>query len=107
MVPGRPDFAYKARVLYAATVRPTAVNLAGGQITISGEGFRQGNQVSVNGVPATTVSLSANQIVAKAAEHGGCRCFSGCAGGCDGDGYCDRRGDGHCERIHLFERATG
>ena len=77
MARGRPDFAYKARVLYAASVRPAAVNLAGGQIAISGEGFRQGNQVSVNGVPATTVSVSANQIVAKAAEHGGRRCVDG------------------------------
>lgn len=63
---GRPDFTYKARVLYADTVRPSAVNSAGGQITISGEGFRQGNQVSVNGVVATVVSVTANQIVAKA-----------------------------------------
>ena len=63
---GRPDFAYKARVLYAASVSPGTVNLAGGQITISGEGFRPGNQVSVNGAPATVVSVSANQIVAKA-----------------------------------------
>src|SRR5215469_6261436 len=63
---GRPDFGYKARVLYAASVRPVVVNTAGGQIVIAGEGFRQGNQVSVNGVPATVVSWSANQIVAKA-----------------------------------------
>jgi hypothetical protein len=63
---GRPDFGYKVRVLYAAGVRPTAVNLAGGQIVISGEGFRQGDQVSVNGVAATVVSASSNQIVAKA-----------------------------------------
>jgi hypothetical protein len=62
---GRPDFAYKARVLYAASVTPAAVNVAGGQIVISGEGFRQGNQVSVNDVTATVVSLTANQIVAK------------------------------------------
>ena len=61
---GRPDFTYKARVLYAASVKPAAVSLAGGQIVISGEGFRQGNQVSVNGVPATVVSLSANQVIA-------------------------------------------
>jgi hypothetical protein len=61
---GRPDFGYKARVLYAAGVRPTTVNLAGGQITIAGEGFRTGNQVSVNGVTATVVSVSSNQIVA-------------------------------------------
>ena len=63
---GRPDFAYKARILYAASVKPAAVNVAGGQITISGEGFRQGNQVRVNGVTATVVSVSANQIVATA-----------------------------------------
>ena len=63
---GRPDFTYKARVLYAASVRPSVVSLAGGQIAISGEGFRQGNQVSVNGVAATVVSVGANQIVAKA-----------------------------------------
>ncbi len=62
---GRPDFTYKARVLYAASVKPAAVSLAGGQIVISGEGFRQGNQVSVNGVPATVVSLSANQVIAR------------------------------------------
>jgi hypothetical protein len=33
---GRPDFTYKARVLYAASVKPSVVNLAGGQIVISG-----------------------------------------------------------------------
>ena len=63
---GRPDFTYKARVLYLATVRPAVLNTAGGQIVISGEGFRQGNQVSVNGVAATVVSVTPNQIVAKA-----------------------------------------
>lgn len=62
---GRPDFTYKARVLYAANVKPSVVNTAGGQIAISGEGFRRGNQVSVNGVPATVMSLSSNQIVVK------------------------------------------
>jgi hypothetical protein len=63
---GRPDFTYKARFLYAASVKPAAVNVAGGQIAISGEGFRQGNRVSVNGVPATVLSVNANQIIAKA-----------------------------------------
>ena len=62
---GRPDFAYQARVLYASGVRPAMVNVAGGQIAISGEGFRQGNQVSVNGVAATVVGVSANQVLAK------------------------------------------
>ena len=61
---GRPDFGYSARVLYAASVTPAAVSTGGGKIVIDGEGFRQGNQVSVNGVPATVVSWSANEIVA-------------------------------------------
>src|SRR5581483_5953365 len=62
---GRPDFAYKARVLYAQSVSPAQVNQAGGEIVIAGEGFRQGNQVVVNGVPATVLSSSANQIIAR------------------------------------------
>ena len=63
---GRPDFSYQARVLYAASVTPAKVSAAGGQIVIAGEGFRAGNQVSVNGVTATVVTVSANQIVARA-----------------------------------------
>jgi hypothetical protein len=63
---GRPDFGYKARLLYAASVTPALVGAAGGKIVIDGEGFRQGNQVSVNGVPATVVSWSSNEIVAMA-----------------------------------------
>ncbi|HEX5284273.1 MAG TPA: IPT/TIG domain-containing protein [Bryocella sp.] len=62
---GRPDFAYRARVLYAHSVSPAHVSTGGGQIVIAGEGFRQGNQVVVNGVPATVVISSANQIVAR------------------------------------------
>jgi len=63
---GRPDFAYQARVLYADTVSPSVLGSGGGEITIRGEGFRQGNSVLVNGVPATVVSWSANEIVARA-----------------------------------------
>jgi hypothetical protein len=63
---GRPDFGYKARLLYAASVAPALVGAAGGKIVIQGEGFRQGNQVSVNGVSATVVSWSSNEIVALA-----------------------------------------
>ncbi len=62
---GRPDFAYKARVLYAQSVSPGQVSRSGGQIVIAGEGFRQGNQVVVNGVPATVVSSTVNQIIAR------------------------------------------
>jgi hypothetical protein len=63
---GRPDFAYKARVLYADNVSPAAVANSGGQITVNGMGFRLGNQVLVNGVKATVVSWTSTQIVAVA-----------------------------------------
>jgi hypothetical protein len=61
---GRPDYNYKARVLYADSLTPSTVNGAGGTITITGMGFRTGNAVFVNGVPATVSSWTANTIVA-------------------------------------------
>jgi hypothetical protein len=61
---GRPDFTYNARVLYADSLTPATAGSGGGQITITGMGFRQGNQVWVNGVAATVLSWTANTIVA-------------------------------------------
>jgi hypothetical protein len=61
---GRPDFAYSARVLYADSISPSTIGPTGGQLTITGIGFRQGNQVTVNGVAATVVSWTSTQIVA-------------------------------------------
>jgi hypothetical protein len=63
---GRPDFAYGVRLLYADSVAPAIVSTAGGQITITGVGFRQGNEVLVNGVLATVASWTPTQIVATA-----------------------------------------
>jgi hypothetical protein len=63
---GRPDFAYRARVLYAATIQPALTSVNGGQITISGMGFHPGNTVTVNGVPAVVSSWTATSIVAVA-----------------------------------------
>ncbi len=63
---GRPDFAYNARVLYADSVTPAMVGSGGGQISIAGMGFKQGNEVLVNGVAATVLSWTANTIVADA-----------------------------------------
>jgi hypothetical protein len=62
---GRPDFNYKARVLYADSLTPAAVSGAGGTVTITGMGFRTGNAVLVNGVAATVSSWTANSIVAR------------------------------------------
>jgi IPT/TIG domain len=61
---GRPDYNYKARVLYADSLAPSAVSSAGGTITITGMGFRTGNAVLVNGVAATVSNWTANTIVA-------------------------------------------
>jgi hypothetical protein len=63
---GRPDFAYQARVLYADTIQPAVTSVNGGQITITGLGFRAGNEVTVNGVAAVVSSWSATTIVAVA-----------------------------------------
>jgi hypothetical protein len=63
---GRPDFLFQARVLYADSVTPAVLPTAGGQITITGMGFANGNRVLVNGVVAQVASWSANTIVATA-----------------------------------------
>jgi len=63
---GRPDFTYTARILYASGVAPTQLGAGGGQIVITGMGFRLGNQVTVNGVAATVLSWTSTQIVATA-----------------------------------------
>lgn len=61
---GRPDFTYQARALYADTVTPSTINAGGGDVTITGMGFRQGNTVLVNGIAATVTSWSPTTIVA-------------------------------------------
>jgi hypothetical protein len=61
---GRPDFNYQARILYADSLAPTMLTAAGGTIAITGMGFRTGNTVSVNGLPATVTSWTANTIIA-------------------------------------------
>lgn len=63
---GRPDFTYNARFLYASNVTPGTLGQGGGRLVVSGSGFRTGNQVLINGVPAQVRSLTANQIVADA-----------------------------------------
>jgi hypothetical protein len=61
---GRPDFAYKSRVLYADSVAPANVSAFGGIVTITGMGFRTGDIITVNGVAATVSSWTATSIVA-------------------------------------------
>ena len=61
---GRPDFGYQARMFYADTILPAAIDVAGGQVTISGSGFRPGNAVFINGVAAKALSWTPTTIVA-------------------------------------------
>ncbi len=68
---GRPDYLYRARVLYADTVFPPRLASAGGPIVISGIGFRANSQVLVNGVSATVTSVSPTAITAVAPASGG------------------------------------
>jgi hypothetical protein len=63
---GRPDFTYQARIFYADSVTPAEVSVssANATVTISGMGFRQGNEVLVNGVAAQVSSWTSTTIVA-------------------------------------------
>jgi hypothetical protein len=61
---GRPDFAYKARLLYADTIAPATVSAGGGTVVITGKGFRAGSTVTVNGVPASALNWSPTTITA-------------------------------------------
>ena len=63
---GRPDFTYTARLLYADAVSPGTVGAGGGLIVITGTGFQQGNEVTVNGARALVKSWTATTIVAVA-----------------------------------------
>ena len=60
---GRPDFAFRTRLLYADNLSATTVTQSGGQMAVNGMGFANGNRVTVNGVTAKVVSWSPTQIV--------------------------------------------
>jgi hypothetical protein len=57
---------FNGRVLSADAVSPAVTAVGGGQITITGMGFANGNRVLVNGVVAAVKSWSPTQIVATA-----------------------------------------
>ncbi|HTX42416.1 MAG TPA: IPT/TIG domain-containing protein [Acidobacteriaceae bacterium] len=68
---GRPDYAYRGRILYADSVTPARLPPSGGQIVIQGMGFRPTVTVTVNGVPAQVLSVTPNTIVATAPPSNG------------------------------------
>jgi len=68
---GRPDFAYRGRILYADNVTPARLAPGGGQIVIQGMGFRPSVTVTVNDVPAQVLSVTPNTVVAMAPPSNG------------------------------------
>ena len=60
---GRPDYNFRARVLYADSVSPSQVAPGGGLVTITGTGFRPGVQVTVGGAAATLVSSTTTSLL--------------------------------------------
>jgi IPT/TIG domain len=68
---GRPDYAYRGRVLYADSVTPARLPAGGGQMVIQGMGFRPSVSISVNGIVAPVLEVTPTTIVAKAPASGG------------------------------------
>jgi hypothetical protein len=61
---GRPDYHFRARVLYADSISPAMTTSAGGLVTITGLGFRAGLTVTVGGASAQVIAATATTILA-------------------------------------------
>src|SRR2546429_1081176 len=59
---GRPDYFYRASLLYSDTVTPSRLSLAAGVTTLNGTGFSPKLQVSVANNNGNTLSASASRI---------------------------------------------
>jgi hypothetical protein len=59
---GRPDYFYRASLLYSDTVTPARLSLAGGVTNLNGTGFSPRLQVTVAGNNGNTLSASASHI---------------------------------------------
>src|SRR5467141_77408 len=59
---GRPDYFYRASLLYSDTVTPSRLSLTGGMNTINGTGFSPKLQVSVASNNGNTLAASATKI---------------------------------------------
>ena len=64
---GRPDFQYRAQLLYGDSVSPSRVSVRGGDaIALGGFGFKPGMTVSVGNTLARILSISDQEILAAA-----------------------------------------
>jgi hypothetical protein len=64
---GRPDFRYRARLLYADTVTPSRATTAGGTVlSVTGLGFAPGMKVRIGAMEAPVLSYSAEELLVAA-----------------------------------------
>jgi hypothetical protein len=61
---GRPDYTYNGWVLYADSIEPQHLPVAGGPIVIHGMGFHPSDSVRIGGQKAIVTSISPNEITA-------------------------------------------
>jgi len=60
---GRPDYHYEARVLYADSLSPSRVSVAGGPVTVGGTGFSQGLTAAVGRATAAPLTITAQEAI--------------------------------------------
>ena len=63
---GRPDYHYHASVLYADSVSPARVSVAGGAVAVQGTGFSPSLAVNIGGFAATPLVVGAGQMIVAA-----------------------------------------
>ena len=66
---GRPDFRYRARVLYADTISPARVSVNGGTLTVRGVGFVRGLACSMGGTTLPQLRITANELMVSVPAH--------------------------------------
>ena len=60
---GRPDYQYRAHVLYGDSALPARLSVNGGAVTVQGTGFAPGLTAAIGSVAATPMAVSAGQMV--------------------------------------------
>ena len=60
---GRPDYHYQAHVLYADSVSPPRVSVAGGAVVVAGTGFSAGLASAVGTAAAPQLQVNAGQMI--------------------------------------------
>ena len=63
---GRPDYRYRAQVLYADSVSPARLGVNGGAVTLKGSGFAPGLTAAVGSTMTSPLAVSAEQMVLSA-----------------------------------------